>query len=180
MTVKSSIKIESFVDLCDTFHIPVVSLFDQPGIMIGPDAEAQGTIRFAMRALAAIEQSRVPWCTIVVRRAYGVAGAAHGRQGGINLRYAWPSANWGSIPLEGGVLAAFKREIDESDDPAAARQALEDKYRALTSPFRTAERFGILDIIDPRDTRPLLADWVEGAARLLPDLRGVATRPMRR
>lgn len=180
MNVKSSVKIESFVDLCDSFHIPVVSLFDQPGIMIGPDAEQQGTIRFAMRALAAIEQSRVPWCTIVVRRAFGVAGAAHGRQSGINLRYAWPSATWGSIPLEGGVSAAFKRQIDDSPDPAATRQALEDKYRALTSPFRTAERFGILDIIDPRDTRPLLADWIEGAARLLPDLRGVAKRPMRR
>jgi len=180
MTVKSSIKIESFVDLCHTFHIPVVSLFDQPGIMIGPDAEAQGTIRFAMRAIAAIEQSRVPWCTIVLRRAFGVAGAAHGRQSGINLRYAWPSATWGSIPVEGGVLAAYKREIEQSPDPIATRTAIEDKYRTLTSPFRTAERFGILDIIDPRDTRPLLADWIEDAVRQLPALLGVATHPMRR
>lgn len=180
MTAKSSQKIESFVDLCDTFHLPVVSLFDQPGIMIGPDAERAGTMRAAMRALAAIDQSRVPWCTIVVRRAFGVAGAAHGRLAGINLRYAWPSASWGSIPLEGGIAAAFRREIAAADDPDALRDQLHRRYSALTSPFRTAERFGINDIIDPRETRPLLCDWIETAWEQLPQQLGTAPRTMRK
>jgi len=180
MTLKSSQKIETFVDLCDTFHIPIVSLFDQPGVMIGPDAERQGTIRAAMRAMAAIDQSRVPWCTIILRRAFGVAGAAHGRLGGINLRYAWPSASWGSIPLEGGIAAAYRRQIEAADDPDALREELTDKYRGYTSPFRTAERFGVLGIIDPRDSRPLLCDWIETAAGMLPGLLGSASRTMRR
>lgn len=180
MTLKSSQKIESFVDLCDTFHIPIVSLFDQPGVMIGPNAESQGTIRAAMRAMAAIDQSRVPWCTVILRRAFGVAGAAHGRLGGINLRYAWPSASWGSIPLEGGIAAAFKRQIEAADDPDAMREALTEKYRGYTSPFRTAEQFGINDIIDPRETRPLLCDWIETAWGQLDQLRGLSPRTMRR
>ncbi len=180
MTLKSSQKIESFVDFCDTFHLPVVSLFDQPGIMIGPDAEKSGTIRAAMRALAAIDQSRVPWCTIVIRRAFGVAGAAHGRLRGLNLRYAWPSASWGSIPLEGGIAAAHRREIEAAPDPEARRQELTDHYVRYTSPFRTAERFGINDIIDPRETRPLLCDWVETAWQQLPQLLGRCGRTMRK
>lgn len=180
MTLKSSQKIESFIDLCDTFHIPIVSLFDQPGVMIGPDAEGQGTIRAALRAMAAIDQSRVPWCTVILRRAFGVAGAAHGRLGGINLRYAWPSASWGSIPLEGGIAAAFKRQIEAADDPDAMREALTEKYRGYTSPFRTAEQFGVNDIIDPRDTRPLLCDWITMARGQLDPLRGPSARTMRK
>ncbi|MCB1394730.1 MAG: propionyl-CoA carboxylase [Rhodobacteraceae bacterium] len=180
MTLKSSAKIESFVDFCDTFHIPVVSLFDQPGIMIGPDAEKSATIRAAMRALAAIDQSRVPWCTVIIRRAFGVAGAGHGRLGDINLRYAWPSASWGSIPLEGGITAAYRRQIEAAEDPEAFKQQLHDKYSTYTSPFRTAERFGINDIIDPRDTRPLLCDWMDMAWDQLPRILGPAARTMRK
>ena len=180
MTLKSSQKIETFVDLCDTFHIPIVSLFDQPGVMIGPDAERLGTIRAANRALSAIEQSRVPWCTIILRRAFGVAGAAHGRLGGINLRYAWPSSSWGSIPLEGGIKAAFRREIDSSDKPAEIMSELSAKYAGYTSPFRTAEQFGISDIIDPRQTRPILCDWIKSAVELLPQLLGPSAKTMRR
>lgn len=180
MTEKSSQKIESFVDFCDTFHLPIVSLFDQPGIMIGPDAEKKGTIRAAMRALGAIDQSRVPWCTVVIRRAFGVAGAAHGRLGGINLRYAWPSASWGSIPLEGGIAAAYRRQIEAAEDPDALREELHEHYGKYTSPFRTAERFGINDIIDPRETRPLLCDWMDMAWDQLPRLLGRAGRTMRK
>jgi len=180
MTLVSSQKIENFVDLCDTFHIPIINFFDQPGVMIGEEAEQAGTIRAAMRALAAIEQSNTPWCSIIIRRAFGVAGAAHGRIGGINMRYAWPSALWGSIPIEGGVAAAYRRELADHPDPAARTEELENHFAQYASPFRTAERFGINDVIDPRDTRALLCDWIEDAYEQLPELVGPRARTMRR
>ena len=97
----------------------------------------------------------------------------------LNLRYAWPSGIWGSLPIEGGVYAAYKRDIESSKDPEARRQELEVYYDQLQSPFRTAERFGVQDIIDPRDTRPILCDWVEQAYQLLPEQLGPRYRTMR-
>jgi hypothetical protein len=106
-----------------------------------------------------------PWVSILIRRCFGMAGALHGPKGGdrLNHRFAWPSARWGSIPIEGGVMAAHKAEIEAAPDPAAKRAELEAHYLAMTSPFRTAEKFGVLDIIDPRETRRVLCDWVEDA-----------------
>lgn len=180
MTRTTAQKVETFIDLCDTFHIPIVNFTDQPGLMVGLDAEKSGTLRAAARTLAAIEQSQVPWCTIVVRRAFGVGGGAHGRLQGINLRYAWPSGYWGSIPLEGGIAAAYRRDIAAAPDPAARLAELEQYYTKYTSPFRTAERFNMLDIIDPRDTRPILCDWSEEAYAVLPRQLGPIGRTMRR
>jgi acetyl-CoA carboxylase carboxyltransferase component len=116
---------------------------------------------------------------MILRRAFGVAGSSFGRHHDLSLRYAWPSGVWGSLPIEGGVSAAYKRDIESSNDPEARRKELEDHYEHLQSPFRTAERFGVHDIIDPRDTRPLLCDWVEQAYGILPQLLGFTTRLMR-
>ncbi|MBI3678875.1 MAG: methylmalonyl-CoA carboxyltransferase [Acidobacteria bacterium] len=168
VNASGSEKIIRFVDLCDTFHLPVVNFVDNPGFLIGTAAEKQGTIRIGARALAAIYQASVPWVSILVRRVFGVAGAGHGNAQGLNLRYAWPSGDWGSLPIEGGVMAAYRREIEASPDPAARRREIEERLRAFTSPFRTAEAFGVEEIIDPRDTRRLLCDWVEAAYRILP------------
>lgn len=168
-----------FVDLCDTFHLPIVSFTDQPGVVIGLPAEKEGTIRIAVRALQTIAQSRVPWVSMIVRKAFGVAGSAYGRQDDLNLRYAWPSAIWGSLPIEGGVSAAYRRDIEASEDPEARRRELEQYYDNLQSPFRTAERFGVQDIIDPRETRPILCDWVEQAYNILPQQLGPTYRMMR-
>jgi acetyl-CoA carboxylase carboxyltransferase component len=172
-------KIIRFVDMCDTFHLPIVNLFDQPGVVVGQAAEKAGTIRIATRALQAIVQSSVPWVAVILRRAFGVAGSAYGRQQGLNLRYAWPSARWGSLPIEGGIEAAYKREIEAAEDPEALKKRLNEHYENLQSPFRTAERFGITDIIDPRDTRPILCDWVEQAYEVLPNQIGPKYRSMR-
>lgn len=169
-------KLMRFVDLCDTFHLPVVNFVDQPGFMVGPEAEAAGTLRKGVRALCAVEESTVPWLPIIVRKCYGVAGGGYGRHGGLELRYAWPSAEWGSLPVEGGVEAAYRREIAAAPDPEAKRQELEEKLAALRSPFRTAEAFGVEEIIDPRDTRPLLCHFVAIAYRLLATHLGPRTR----
>ena len=179
MDASAAEKAIRFVDLCDTFHIPVVNFVDQPGVVIGLAAEKAGTIRTAIRALQAIAQSRVPWAAMIIRKAFGVAGSSYGRQHGLNLRYAWPSGIWGSLPVEGGVAAAYKRDIESSEDPDARLGELEDHYDQLQSPFRTAEKFGVNDIIDPRDTRPILCDWVEQAYEVLPEQSGPIYRMMR-
>ncbi|MFC1871953.1 carboxyl transferase domain-containing protein, partial [Chloroflexota bacterium] len=99
----------------------------------------------------------------ILKRAYGVAGALHASVSRLNLRYAWPSGEWGSLPLEGGVMAAYRREIESSPDAEAKRIEIENRLRSLSSPFRTAEAFGIEEIIDPRDTRPILCKFVKAA-----------------
>ena len=175
----ASEKMVRFVDLCDTFHLPCVNFVDQPGFLIGTDAERAGTIRAGARALAAVYQATVPWVSVIVRRVFGVAGAAHGNAQRLNLRYAWPSGDWGSLPIEGGVQAAYKRDIESAPDPAARRRELEEKLDALRSPFKTAEAFGIEEIIDPRDTRPLLCEWVATAYELVASAPGPKRRGCR-
>ncbi len=176
----ASDKFARFVDLFDTFNLPVVNFVDQPGFMLGTAAESSGVARRGVRALAAVNQAVVPWASVVVRRAYGVAGAGHQNHSRWNYRIAWPSGDWGSLPIEGGVMAAYRRDIEAAPDPDARRAEIEANLNALRSPFRTAEAFNIEDIIDPRDTRPLLCEWVELVYRSLgvivgPKARG--TRP---
>ncbi len=168
MTRAAARKFARFVDLCDTFHLPIVHLPDQPGTMTGPDAEREGTLTAVLEASAAIEQSSVPWLGVVLRRCFGLAGGMIGPwvgPSGMGLphRFAWPSARWGSIPIEGGVAAAFRKEIEGAEDPAAKQLELEARYHGIGSPFRTAERFGVVDIIEPRQTRRLVCNWVEDA-----------------
>jgi acetyl-CoA carboxylase carboxyltransferase component len=172
-------KMIRFIDLCDTFHLPCVNFVDNPGFLIGTSAERQGTARVGARALIAVYQATVPWVSILLRRVFGVAGAAHGNAQALNLRYAWPSGDWGSLPIEGGVQAAYRREIEASPDPAVRRREIEDRLAQYRSPFRTAEAFGIEEIIDPRDTRPLLCEWVENAYSLLARDLGPKRRKMR-
>jgi len=157
----ASDKFARFIDLFDTFNLPIVNFVDQPGFMLGTAAESSGVARRGVRALAAVNQAVVPWASVVVRRAYGVAGAGHQNHARWNYRIAWPSGDWGSLPIEGGVQAAYRRDIEAAEDPDAYRAALEEKLSDLRSPFRTAEAFNIEDIIDPRETRPLLCEWVE-------------------
>jgi acetyl-CoA carboxylase carboxyltransferase component len=166
MTAAASDKLARFVDFADTFHLPVVNFVDQPGFVIGVEAERAGTIRRGARALAAVYQARVPWVSILVRKVFGVAGAAHGNAQSLNLRYAWPSGDWGSLPLEGGVQAAYRRELEAAEDRAALEAEITARLDALRSPFRTAEAFGIEKIVDPADTRRLLCEWAPDAHRI--------------
>src|SRR5262249_56047172 len=112
-------------------------------------AERAGTIRRGARALAAIYQARVPWVSILVRKVFGVAGAGHGNAQALNLRFAWPSGDWGSLPLEGGVQAAYRRDLEAGGDPASLEAEITPRLNALRSPFRTAEAFGVGKIIHP-------------------------------
>jgi acetyl-CoA carboxylase carboxyltransferase component len=158
------------VDLCDTFHLPIVSLVDEPGFMIGSAAERAATIRHGAAALFAVNQSTVPWVSVIVRKTYGVAAAAHFGPGGYVV--GWPSIEGGPLPLEGGVAVAFRREIANAPDPEAKRRELEEKMAAGRSPFPRAEAFGLHDLIDPRRTRPVLCDWMDWIEPRLAQHRG--------
>ena len=165
-SANASQKVMRFVDLAEAFHLPIAHLADIPGFVIGRAGEEAATIRHGVRAMAAVMQATVPWCTILVRKVYGVAGAAHQNNSRFNLRYAWPSGDWGSLPIAGGLEAAYKAEIEAADDPAAKLAEIEERLNRYRSPFRTAESFLIEEIIDPRDTRPLLCEFAELAAPL--------------
>ena len=167
VTADAAEKTARFVDLCDQFHLPVVNFVDVPGFVIGTEAERAGTIRRGARGLFAIVHATVPWVSVLVRKVYGVAGAGHGDGSRLNLRFAWPSGNWGSLPMAGGLEAAYRRELEAADDPVALRAEIAARLEAVSSPFRTAERFSVEEIIDPRDTRPILCDWAERAHELV-------------
>jgi len=163
MDVRAARKQTHFVELCDCFHIPLVFLVDVPGFMVGRDAEAAGTLREGMRSVFVGLQASVPMVTVVIRKCYGMAGMGATDKNGLDLKIAWPSAEWGSLPIEGGVAAAFRREIQAAPDPAAREAEIEAELRSMASPFRTAEAFGVEEIIDPRETRAYLCRFIDAA-----------------
>ncbi|KAI9498296.1 carboxyl transferase [Zychaea mexicana] len=162
LTTASCQKFRRHIDLCDTFGLPIIDFADYAGFAVGTKAEREATIRYGSTLTAALYQCDVPYFTVVLRKVFGVAGAAFVDNRVPNMRVAYPSGDWGSLPLEGGIHAAYRRELEAAGDK---RNELYDsllaKFEAVRSPIRTAETFDIPDIIDPRDTRPLLAEWVK-------------------
>jgi acetyl-CoA carboxylase carboxyltransferase component len=165
-TAEAGQKVARFVDLADTFHLPVVHLVDLPGFIIGLAAEKAGTIRHGARALAAIYQARVPWCSVLIRKVFGVAGAGHQNHARLHYRFAWPSGDWGSLPIEGGIEAAYRAELEAAGDRVRLHAEIEERLNRVRSPFRVADVFGVEEMIDPRDTRPLLCEFANLAAPL--------------
>ena len=177
MTAEAAQKYRRFVELCDSFHLPIVNFVDQPGFMIGPEAERAGTIRYGMAAVAAAVQAEVPWASIQVHKGFGVATAAH--YGNNAYVLAWPSVESGPLPLEGGVAVAFHREIAAAQDPDAKRRELEERLRSGRSPYARAESFAVHELIDPRETRPMLCDWIEWIQPQLENLTSPVHFPIR-
>ena len=177
MTAEAAQKYRRFVEMCDTFHLPIVNFVDQPGFMIGPESEAQGTIRYGMAAVCAASQSTIPWAVIQVHKGFGVATAAHYAPG--NYVLAWPSVESGALPLEGGVAVAFHREIASAENPEAKRRELEERIREARSPFPRAESFAVHELIDPRETRPMLCEWIDWIQPQLDNLVGPVRFGMR-
>jgi acetyl-CoA carboxylase carboxyltransferase component len=170
MTANGAMKARRFIELCETFHLPILSFVDEPGFMIGSQAEREATIRHGTNAVLTAAMSSVPWASIMVRRSFGVAQVAHYGPDGYVL--AWPSAESGALPVEGGVAVAYHREIAAADDPDAKRRELEEKLAARNSPYPRAENFSVHELIDPRETRPMLCRWIEWIQPLLPPLLG--------
>ncbi|MDJ0612610.1 MAG: carboxyl transferase domain-containing protein [Rhizobiaceae bacterium] len=164
-TADASEKAKRFVELAERFKLPVVHLVDNPGFMIGLEAEKAATIRRGVEAMNGIYKATVPWASVIIRKAYGVAGAAMSDHSKFQYRFAWPSGDWGSLPIDGGVEVAYKAELETAEDPKKALDQIKSRLSKVTSPFRTAEQFLIEDIIDPRDTRILLCEFATLAYR---------------
>jgi acetyl-CoA carboxylase carboxyltransferase component len=129
------------------------------------------------------DEASVPPGTLLeardVRKSYGVAADAPNSLGhphGLNLRFGWPAGEWGGIPIEGGVAAAYRREIAAARDPDAHREMIEQRLLRLRSPFRAAHQGDVVDLIDPRETRRLACTFVKLAQPMLAKL---AQRPKR-
>ncbi len=177
-TADASRKLIRLIDLACTFHLPLVHLEDCPGFLIGKQAEQDATIRFGSQALAALSQAHVPFCCIVIRKAFGVAGASNKKPGSHHFRAAWPSGDWGSLPIEGGIEVAYKAELAAAADYDVHLAAIKDRLNRLRSPLRSAEYFEVEEIIDPRQTRPWLCHWANLVrSTMTPESRGFGYRP---
>lgn len=162
LTSDASDKAARFLQLCDAFGLPVVSLVDTPGFMVGPDAEATGLVRHASRLLVAGAALSVPLVAVVLRRGYGL-GAQAMVGGSLHeplLTVAWPGAHLGPMGLEGAVRLALRKELEAIEDEAEREQrvrdltaAAEDNAKALNA----AALFELDDVIDPAETRRLIA-----------------------
>ncbi|KXS12233.1 propionyl-CoA carboxylase [Gonapodya prolifera JEL478] len=172
MTADSANKLGRFAGLCSTFHLPVIDFVDCPGFAIGTKAEKAGTVRAGSRLAVTLYESKVPFFVCVVRKGYGVAtgviaGRGHGDVeygGGQDVRVGWISMEVGGPPLEGGIEAAFKRDLEAIKDPQARekeRAKIDASMRALIDPLISAEHFAIEEVIDPRDTRQMVQEWLE-------------------
>jgi acetyl-CoA carboxylase carboxyltransferase component len=161
-------KAARFLQLCDAFGLPVISLVDTPGYMVGRDAEATGLVRHASRLLVAGAALRVPLVAVILRRGYGL-GAQAMVGGSLHeplLTVAWPSAHLGPMGLEGAVRLAMRKELEAIDDADERErrvreltQAAQDNAKALNA----ATLFEIDDVIDPADTRALIASTLAAA-----------------
>ncbi|KAF9057205.1 propionyl-CoA carboxylase [Panaeolus papilionaceus] len=171
----ASQKVAKFINLCNHFSLPILNLVDQPGFAIGSLAERMATIKHGASAMAALYMATTPIYTVIIRRAFGVAGGAFADpDDGTGTRVAWPSGDWGSLPLEGGIEAAYKRQLDSMKTPEEREDLMAKllgQFDEVRSPLKTAHQFGIEEIIDPRDTRPLACEWTKHTyEHILPQL----------
>ena len=168
LTADGCDKLTRHIDLCDMFHVPILNLVDNPGFAVGKEHEITGTIRKGATWMTAFAQASVPIYTVLMRRSFGVAGnnyATPRRQH--SARVAWPAADVGGIPPEGGIEAAYKRQLAEAEDPVALRAELEARIEAARGPIGPLNRFQVEEMIDPRETRPLICEWIEGAYEIV-------------
>jgi acetyl-CoA carboxylase carboxyltransferase component len=169
ITSDASDKAARLMQLCDAFGLPIVSLVDTPGFMVGPEAEATGLVRHASRLLVAGAALRVPLVAVVLRRGYGL-GAQAMVGGSLHeplLTVAWPSAHLGPMGLEGAVRLALRRELEEIPDEAEREQRVRDLTAAAernAKALNAATLFELDDVIDPAETRSLIAATLAAAS----------------
>lgn len=175
LTADGCDKLTRHLDLCDLFHIPVLNLVDNPGFAVGLEHELTGTIRRGGEWMIAFAQASVPIFTVLMRRSFGVAGNNYATpRAQPSVRVTWPAADVGGIPPEGGIEAAYKRQLAEAEDPEALRQELMDRIESARGPLGPLSRFQIEEMIDPADTRRFICEWVRTAYRIVsqPDRLG--------
>jgi acetyl-CoA carboxylase carboxyltransferase component len=166
LDVPALTKAHRFVEMCDSFNLPLVFLQDVPGLMIGAEAERGGILQCYERLAAALARARVPKIAVVVRKAYGGGHIAlGGRPVKPDLLVAWPTAEMGFMAPDTGVRTVYRRRLEELDGAArdAAAAALEEEWAAESQPWEAAAHIILDDVIDPRETRAVIADGIEFA-----------------
>ncbi|HEX9325362.1 MAG TPA: carboxyl transferase domain-containing protein, partial [Reyranella sp.] len=179
LTADGCDKLKRHLDVCDLFHLPVLNLVDNPGFAVGIEHEIAGTIRKGGEWMVAFAQVAVPIFTVLMRRSFGVAGNNYATpRSAASARVAWPSADVGGIPPEGGIEAAYKRQLAEAADPAALRAEINARIESVRGPIGPLNRFEMEEMIDPRDTRRLACEWVADAWRLVSQPSRLVPRPL--
>ena len=168
LTADGCDKLRRHLDVCDTFHLPVLNLVDNPGFAVGIQHEMAGTIRKGGEWMIATAQATIPIFTVIMRRSFGVAGNNYATpREAVSPRVVWPAADVGGIPPEGGIEAAYKRQLAEAEDPVALRAEIEARIESVRGPVGPLNRFQMEEMIDPRDTRRWVCEWVADAWRLV-------------
>ncbi|MFT7129104.1 MAG: acetyl/propionyl-CoA carboxylase alpha subunit/acetyl-CoA carboxylase carboxyltransferase component [Gammaproteobacteria bacterium] len=179
LTADGCDKLKRHLDVCDLFHIPILNLIDNPGFAVGLEHEMAGTIRKGGEWMVAFAQVSVPIFTVLMRRSFGVAGNNYATpKATASMRVAWPAADTGGIPPEGGIEAAYKRQLAEAEDPEALRAELYERIESARGPVGPLNKFQIEEMIDPRDTRKLVCEWAEMAYKVISQAARLVPRPL--
>ncbi|MBX3483242.1 carboxyl transferase domain-containing protein [Phenylobacterium sp.] len=179
LTADGCDKLKRLSDLCDLFHLPIVNLVDNPGFAVGVEHEVAATIRKGGEWMIAFSQVSVPIFTVILRRSFGVAGNNYATpKAAASARVVWPAADVGGIPPEGGIEAAYKRQLAEAEDPAALRAEIEARIESVRGPVGPLNRFQMEEMIDPRDTRRWICEWAENAWRIVTQPGRLGPRPL--
>ncbi|HXQ16729.1 MAG TPA: carboxyl transferase domain-containing protein [Caulobacteraceae bacterium] len=179
LTADGCDKLKRHIDVCDLFHLPIINLIDNPGFAVGLEHERTGTIRKGGEWMIAFAQAQVPIFTVIMRRSFGVAGNNFATpRSGVSARVAWPAADVGGIPPEGGIEAAYKRQLAEAADPVALRAEINARIESARGPIGPLNRFQMEEMIDPRDTRRWICDWLETAWKIIAQPARLAPRPL--
>ena len=155
----ASEKAARFIQICDAFDIPILSLCDTPGLMVGPDVEKTGLVRKSARVLTAFANATVPVMTVVLRKAYGLGYYVMGSQPlAPAILLAWPTAEYGGMGLEGAVNIIYRAELEAAaeGERAALHKQLTDELKRSNTALEVAARYLYDDVIDPADTRDIL------------------------
>jgi len=179
LTAKGCDKLKRHLDLCDLFHIPILNLVDNPGFAVGLEHEIAGTIRKGGEWMIAFAQVSVPIFTVIMRRSFGVAGNNYATPvERVSPRVVWPAADVGGIPPEGGIEAAYKRQLAEAADPVALRAEINARIESARGPIGPLNKFQMEEMIDPRETRRWVCEWVENAWRIVSQPARLAPRAL--
>lgn len=175
LDIHASEKAARFVQICDSYNIPLVTLVDVPGFLPGVDQEHQGIIRHGAKLLYAYCDATVPRIQVILRKAYGGAYIVmDSRSIGADLSFAWPTNEIAVMGAEAAVGVIFRKELSEAADPEAARTRLTAEYASrLMHPFYAAERGLVDDVIDPRDTRAAVTRGLAMLRGKRPDVMGL-------
>ncbi|KAL4913862.1 carboxyl transferase [Aspergillus aurantiobrunneus] len=174
LDAQGSQKLARLLKLCDVMNIPILQFIDVPGYAIGTVAERTATMRWGIELAKAYFSTTIPIFSVITRRAYGIAGGVMLGARDPHVQVAWPSGQWGSLPLEGGIEVGHRHELREADEQGRKAELygdLEEEYRRLMNPVRTANAFGVEEIIDPKDTRRVVCGWARHVYKALMPIR---------